>query len=307
MKVVVIVKEDLDARMQSVLDELCETFHLIHTPEEAVTHIFMDLPDLILIDCAWIAAGSTSLIEDFRSNTVYGYLPIVMLLTPTELADISWPQTPVDDFILTTDPPELIRARLSFIQTRSHHELDTNPLTRLPGNETIMRQIQHLFDARQEIAIAWADIDNFKPFNDRYGFSRGDEVLLATSRIITNAVRELHQEPCFVGHIGGDDFVFICSIESVRALCEEIIERFDMVVRNFYNDDDLARGGIISQDRTGAERNFPVMSISLAVVMNQGGNYRHYGEASQEATEIKYHIKNLEGSNYMINRRNGRT
>ena len=178
-----------------------------------------------------------------------------------------------------------------------------NPLTRLPGNESIIRCIQDKLDAADEIAITWVDIDNFKPFNDRYGFSRGDEVLIATGRIITNALKELRDEKTFVGHVGGDDFVFICPENYIRSLCEEVISRFDMVIKNFYNDDDLDQGGIISTGRNGVVRKYPMMSISLAVVLNVDGHYTHYGQASQDATDIKKHIKELEGSNYMIDRR----
>jgi GGDEF domain-containing protein len=160
-----------------------------------------------------------------------------------------------------------------------------------------------MFDGGENIAITWVDIDNFKPFNDHYGFSRGDEVLIATGRIITNAVSELKDEKTFVGHVGGDDFVFICQENYIRSLCEEVISRFDMVIKNFYNDEDLDQGGIISTGRDGVVRKHPIISISLAVVLNIEGHYIHYGQASQDATDIKKHIKELEGSNYMIDRR----
>jgi len=160
-----------------------------------------------------------------------------------------------------------------------------------------------MLDQQQEIAIAWLDLDNFKPYNDYYGFARGDEVLLATARIITTAIKELKIQQSFLGHIGGDDFVVICPMNATKPLCEEIIALFDMVIRNFYNDDDLFQGHIVSRDRSGKTTMFPVMTVSIAAVLNRGGKYKHYGEASRDATEIKEHIKSLPGSNYMIDRR----
>lgn len=303
MKAVVIVKDQLDERISSLIHEQFDSLQLIESNEDVVSLIYMDPPDIILIERSYLLDHDGSIVQEFRSNTIYGHLPIVAIFTEDDLTDISWDDVPLEDFIISTDSELAIKKRIQFIAQRAGREQDTNPLTRLPGNESIIRHIQQMFDAGSEIAIAWVDIDNFKPYNDRYGFSRGDEVLLATARIITNAVKEIKQNDTFVGHVGGDDFVFISPISGIRPLCEEIISRFDMVIRNFYNDDDLEAGGIISTARSGETRKFPVMSISIAVVMNEEKRYKHYGHASQEATEIKHYVKSIEGSNYMIDRR----
>ena len=303
MKAVVIVKDQLDEPISSLLHEEFDSLQLIKSNEDIVSLIYMEPPDIILIDRSYLVEHDGSIVNEFRSNTIYGHLPIVAIYTEDDLSDISWDDFPLEDFIISTDSESVIKKRLQFISQRSRREQDTNPLTRLPGNESIIRHIQQMFDDGSEIAIAWVDIDNFKPYNDRYGFSRGDEVLLATARIITNAVKEIKQDNTFVGHVGGDDFLFICPILRIRPLCEEIISRFDMVIRNFYNDDDLELGGIISTARNGETRKFPVMSISIAVIMNEEKRYKHYGQASQEATEIKRYVKGIEGSNYMIDRR----
>jgi GGDEF domain-containing protein len=128
-------------------------------------------------------------------------------------------------------------------------------------------------------------------------------VILATARVLTNVIREFSNEDTFVGHVGGDDFVFICPMASVRKICEEIISRFDMVIRNFYNEEDLEQKGIVSKTRNGETQTFPIITVSIAVVMNEQGRHKHYGEASQIATEVKNHVKGLDGSNYMIDRR----
>jgi diguanylate cyclase (GGDEF)-like protein len=304
VKAVVIVKDHFDERMSSVVSNVFDSLQIIRSDEDVVSLIYMDPPDIILIDRTYLLEHDSSIVQEFRSNTIYGHLPIVAIYNEEDLSSsISLQDIPLDDFIISTHNELVIEQRLRFISLRARRELDTNPLTRLPGNESIIRYIQQMFDAGIEVAISWADIDNFKPYNDRYGFSRGDEVLLATARIITNAVKEIKREDTFVGHVGGDDFVFICPISNIRSLCEEIISRFDMVIRNFYNDEDLEQGGIISKDRSGETKKFPVMSISLAVIMNEEKRYKHYGHASQEATEIKRYVKGIDGSNYMIDRR----
>lgn len=301
MKAVVVGKNKLGKKLTAAFDTVCDTVYHLTNANDAIALIYTDPPDVIIVDKGFILEGTS--IQEFRSNTLYGHLPIIAILDPADLPDINWQEIPIDDFILSTDSRESIGARLPFIINRAIKELDTNPLTRLPGNESIMRHIQRMLDQQQEVAIAWLDLDNFKPYNDYYGFSRGDEVLLATARIVTNAIKEIKVEQSFLGHVGGDDFVFICAISSIKVLCEEIIALFDMVIRNFYNDDDLFQGHIVSRDRNGKTTMFPIMTVSIAVILNKNGKYQHYGEASRDASEIKSYIKSLQGSNYMIDRR----
>lgn len=303
MRAVLIVEKTAEPHFIDLMGSMFDSFQVFTEDQDIISLIYMDPPDLILVEGRYLSSRGTRIVREFRSNTIFGHVPVVALLDKDLLENVSWQDNPIDDYVLTDDLDILIRRRLEFISKRAVRELDMNPLTRLPGNESIIRYIQGMFDAGENIAITWVDIDNFKPFNDRYGFSRGDEVLVATGRIITNAMKELKDEKTFLGHIGGDDFVYICPEKYIRPLCEEVISRFDMVIRNFYNDDDLDTGGIISTGRDGTTRKFPIMSISLAVVVNEDGHYTHYGQASQDATDIKKYIKEMEGSNYMIDRR----
>jgi diguanylate cyclase (GGDEF)-like protein len=300
---IIIVKESLDEYLSSIISSISDFIQVIRSDKDIASLIYMDPPDLILVDRTYLDEHDSRIIEEFRSNTIYGHLPIVAVYRKEDLEKASAVDIPIDDFIILDNSPLEIKRRIEFVSKRAVREMDTNPLTRMPGNESIIRYIQKMFDQGKEIAVAWVDLDNFKPYNDRYGFSSGDEVILATARILTNAIKEINHEDTFVGHVGGDDFVFICPITDVRTLSEEIISRFDMVIRNFYSDEDLEQNGIVSISRNGETKKFPVMTISVAVVMNEHGQYKHYGEASQGATEIKSYIKGLEGSNYMIDRR----
>jgi diguanylate cyclase (GGDEF)-like protein len=303
VKTVVIVREHMDDTLSSVASGLSGSVKVISAGEDVLSLIYMDPPDLILMDRSFLIGGDTRVINELRSNTIFGHLPIVAVYRKEDLEDRASIELPVDDFVVLDNPELEIRRRIEFISGRAVREMDSNPLTRLPGNESIIRFIQKMFDSEKQVAVGWIDLDNFKPYNDRYGFSSGDEVLLATARILTNAVRDIRNEDTFVGHVGGDDFVFVCPVKHARKLCEEIIDNFNMVIRNFYAEEDLDQGGIISTARTGETRKFSVMTISIAVVTNEKNHYKHYGEASQEATDIKKYLKGLEGSNYMINRR----
>ncbi|MEA2101340.1 MAG: diguanylate cyclase [Thermodesulfobacteriota bacterium] len=303
MKAIICSRQRPGENILSALEGQFEDIHVINTDRDAISAIYMDPPDLILIEKALSLETNNGVIRELKGSSIYAHLPLVLILNKDDMDKIQWDTLLADDFIFVSDNAALIRARIAFIIARTCRKMDTNPLTKLPGNESIMRVIQKMFDERRQIAIAWVDLDSFKPFNDFYGFSRGDEILLATARIITNAVKEIGEDTGFVGHIGGDDFVFICPLRLVRRLCEEIIMRFDMVVRNFYNDEDLKEGHIISKDRSGNSSPFDIMTLSIAVVENINGQYRHYGEVSRDATEIKKYVKTLKGSNFMINRR----
>lgn len=175
--------------------------------------ISMDPPDIILVDRTCLKEEKSRIIEEFRNSTLYGHLPIVAVYSEKDIEDPAALEIPIDDFIVLGSSELQIRRRIEFIAGRSVREKDINPLTKLPGNESIIRCVQRMFDENSEIAIAWVDLDNFKPYNERYGFSSGDEVLLAAARIITNAVRGAGHENIFVGHIGGDDFLFSAPLQ----------------------------------------------------------------------------------------------
>jgi len=303
VRAVFIVQESADNHFSELIDSMFDSFQVMTGNQDVISMIYMDPPDLILIDGGYLLSKGGGIVREFRSNTIFGHVPIVAFLGKSELEAAPWLDIPIDDYLDTDEGDLSIKRRIQFIFKRAIREVDMNPLTRLPGNESIIRYIQGMFDAGEEIAIAWVDIDNFKPFNDRYGYSRGDEVIIATGRIIANALKEINEEKTFVGHIGGDDFVFICPGDRVRSLCEEMISRFDMVIRNFYDDEDLDQGVIVSSERDGKVREYSVMTISIAVIHNEGAHYTHYGQASQDATDIKKYLKGLEGSNYMIDRR----
>jgi diguanylate cyclase (GGDEF)-like protein len=303
VKTAIMVKESLDEHLSPIISSVFDSVQVIHSDEDFLSLISMDPPDIILVDRTCLKEEKSRIIEEFRNSTLYGHLPIVAVYSEKDIEDPAALEIPIDDFIVLGSSELQIRRRIEFIAGRSVREKDINPLTKLPGNESIIRCVQRMFDENSEIAIAWVDLDNFKPYNERYGFSSGDEVLLAAARIITNAVRGAGHENIFVGHIGGDDFLFLCPVAGVGTICEEVISRFDTAIRNFYNEEDLEQGGIVSKARNGEIRKFPVITISIAVVINERKRYRHYGQAFQDAKEIMSYVKGLEGSNYMIDRR----
>ena len=191
-------------------------------------------------------------------------------------------------------------ARLKVMEQMS---LDASPLTRLPGNIAIERVVSRRLADGKPFAVYYADLDNFKAYNDHYGYIKASEVIKITAEVIHQAVRKIADSEAFVGHVGGDDFVIIADSEPAESLCKQIIADFEAEIVNHYSAEDLARGAIEGLDRYGVERVFPIMTISIAVVLCSSGEFSTTTEIAKAAAQIKDHVKGFPGSNYLINRR----
>lgn len=178
--------------------------------------------------------------------------------------------------------------------------LDASPLTRLPGNIAIERSINRRLRERSPFAMCYLDLDNFKSYNDRYGYIKSSEILRETGELIHNAVKRLNDPEAFVGHIGGDDFVVIVSSQLAKSACQTIIQEFDAMIPFFYSDEDRAAGSFEGIDRYGVPRVFPIISISIAVLVCEPGDYATAAEIATAAAQVKDHVKESSGSNYII-------
>lgn len=270
------------------------------SPIHAIDTIYSEPPDLVVIDHSLGADGGGELCRRIKSDTVFGHLPIILLLdTTSHSTEINWEKTPVDDYLRKPLDPKEIQSRISLAFARATRVGDANPLTRLPGNHSIMKEIQGQIDSGLPFTIAYADLDHFKSYNDKYGFMRGDEILKMTARLLTNAMRKVDSPEAFVGHVGGDDFVFIVSPDQLDGACTEVIRNFDLIIGNFYDEEDRIRGYIDSTNRKGEDERFPIISLSIAVVTNEYRPITHIGEVSAIAAEVKKRVKSMEGSKYL--------
>ncbi len=181
--------------------------------------------------------------------------------------------------------------------------LDASPLTRLPGNIAIEQMIERKLEEGKPFAVCYADLDNFKAYNDRYGYIKGSEMIKTTGEIIYDTVSALDSQDAFVGHVGGDDFVMAVLPEKAAQVCESVIDKFDRTIPAFYSPEDRAAGAIEGADRYGVHRRFPLMTISIAVVICQKGAYDSAVSIAKAAAEMKDNLKGKAGSNYSFNRR----
>ena len=181
--------------------------------------------------------------------------------------------------------------------------LDASPLTRLPGNIAIERSLNRRLKGGEPFALCYLDLDNFKSYNDRYGYVRASDIIKMTGEIIYNAVKEHGDRNDFVGHIGGDDFIMIIGSEKITTICDTVIHDFTQGIKGYYSEEDLATGSISGVDRYGVPRDFPIMTISIAALDCRKGDYASAADIARAAAEIKDQVKVAPGSNYFIHRR----
>lgn len=181
--------------------------------------------------------------------------------------------------------------------------LDANPLTKLPGSIAIENIIKKRLETGSPMAFCFVDIDSFKSFNDRYGYVRGNELLKFTAKTIEAKVAEHGGEGDVVGHIGGDDFVFVTPLERFEKTCADIIEEFDKTIPDFYDPEERDKGYITGVTRQGEEVSFPILTLSIVVVTNQKREIESHIQVGEIAAELKSYAKSLRGSVSVVDRR----
>lgn len=266
-------------------------------------------PDLVLLDINMPDINGHVVRQRLKEVPSTRNVPIVMFSSSDQLSDkLQSLRTGADDYITKdVDHQELI-VRLEALIRRYKDSIGANPLTKLPGNYAIEDDITHRIELNLEektpFAVCYADLDNFKAYNDKYGFAKGDEAIKKTAQVILDAVGRLGVKDDFVGHIGGDDFVFVLSqYESIENICKEIVTELDKYYPTLYDADDRSNGYIITKNRKDEMDRFPLMSISIAVVSNENRTLTSVGQIAQIASEVKKLLKSKTGSNYWIDRR----
>ena len=267
--------------------------------EEALKKIEREEPDLVLLDVVLPKMNGLEICRKLREDIVLSHIPIIMLTGKGNLSDmVAGIEAGADDYIVKPfDPAELI-ARTRMVLRRTHRGLDANPLTRLPGNVSIAREIENRLKRREGFSLLYLDLDNFKAFNDHYGYGRGDEVIKLTAATIIKAVKEWGNDDDFIGHIGGDDFAVMTTPGKEDSICREIIHGFDGRITQLYDAEDRKRGYINSRRKQG-ER-FGIMTASIGVVTNLPPEITHSAEVAQMGAELKERAKAIKGSSYII-------
>ena len=272
--------------------------------EEGLKAIHTRAPDLVLLDYKMPRMTGLQVCAVVKKDILLRHLPVIMVTGKGEISDkIDGIDAGADDYIVKPFEPKELLARIRMIIRRSVRDLEANPLTRLPGNVSILNELSQRLASRELFAVCYVDLDKFKAYNDTYGFEHGDEVIKETARILILSVQECGDPSDFVGHIGGDDYVVVTSIERYEPICKKVIAEFDARVPSFYNEADRNRGYIVANDRQGIQRQIPLLSISIGVVTNQHRKIDHVAQVGEIGAELKSYAKSLEKSNYVVDQR----
>ena len=178
-----------------------------------------------------------------------------------------------------------------------------SPLTGLPGNIQIHSELKKRIAKNEKFSVLYLDLDNFKAYNDVYGFLKGDNIIKYTADIIKSVIQEENSEQAFIGHIGGDDFVLVVKGDNIENLCQTIIATFDSRVEDFFNEEDIEKGYIEVENRKGIIEQFPLTSISIGVVICEPGRFQNILEIGEVGAQMKHIAKTGMGSSYAIDRR----
>lgn len=307
MKRELILTVDDDPDILDVLKlTLSENYDVIQAGngKEALQVIEKQIPDLIICDYMMPQMNGRELCKTLKKDLLLQHIPIIMLTGKGEVKDrVSGIEAGVDDYMVKPFAPDELLARMKMILRRTIRNLDANPLTHLPGNSTIMEEFQRRITGGGPFAVGYADLDKFKAYNDTYGFEKGDVVIRELARILIKHVYENSQENNFVGHIGGDDFVFITNDATIDTVCDSIIKDFDSSVPAFYNEQDRQAGFITAQDRQGNQQKFGLLSVSIGIVSNANQKITHVAQIAEIGAELKKFAKTFGHSVHVRDKR----
>jgi len=291
-------------------------FHLepMYRRYDTVFHHFTDFESLITI-CrrheidAIIIGGQGEFTEEIelvraiKQNVFLWIIPVVLYHPrPDDTTVLAAYENGAEEFIYGDWKDKLVSVRIRRLLERSYRDLSINPSSHLPGPSIIETEIRRQIAKQMEFAVCYADLDNFKAYNDYYGYHRGDKVIRLTAKVVKDTVLDLCRGG-FVGHVAGDDFIFVIPADQVDQICGNIIRTFDSLIPYRYEPEDREKGCITTKNRQGMLEMFPILTISIAVVVNNNGKFEHVGELSKMLADLKTVTKRRKGSNYMIERR----
>ncbi len=275
-------------------------------PDEVESIVLRGHPCLLFVEGNGARNEGVGLVRRLKSDAFTAIVPVTALAADHHPEQVqAWFSAGADEVISSLFSPAEQRSRLDAMLVRTERDVSVHPSTRLPGTTEIEREIRRRLESDSEFAVCYADLDHFKEFNDRYSYYDGDRVIYLLSRILHDVVKGLLGAKGFVGHIGGDDFIFVVPATEISAVCGEILDVFDTLIPLQYNDQDRRAGYFFGKDRRGQLHRVPLMTLSIGIVTNRHRKFAHPAQVSELATEMKSYAKTLPGSVFVVDRRQG--
>ncbi len=268
------------------------TVQLASDGEQALATALETRPALIVLDVMMPKLDGLEVCRRLRADPRTAQTPVIILTAKSLTVDkVVGFTAGADDYVLKPFDPQELVARVRTTLRRAAELRATSPLTGLPGNHRISAELARRLAAGTPLAVIYADLNDFKAYNDHYGFLRGDDVIVMTADVLSAAVRDHASPDAFLGHIGGDDFLVVCHPEEVAAVCAASIEAFDRRLPAHYDAADLDRGYLEVADRRGEVRRFPPVTLALGVATNERRDYDDHRQLVEVATEMKRYVK----------------
>jgi diguanylate cyclase (GGDEF)-like protein len=305
---VLIADDDEDIRAFLDITLGLAGFEVVHARDgvEALELVHSHSPDVVILDVMMPRMDGLEALRRLRHDARTSHIPVLMLTAKVQRQDaIEGLDSGADDYVTKPFDADELLARIRSALRRAEQQRTRNPLTGLPGNESILNDLSERISQSEPFALLYVDLDQFKPFNDHYGFLRGDEALRALADLLRQLGSELDDPTAFVGHVGGDDFVVIVDPDTAETLAVKICDRFDDLAPMFYDEEDAQAGSIEVADRRGVAQRFGLLSLSIGIASSSLRDFAHQGEAVAAATEMKRYAKSRAqgGSNYAFDRR----
>ncbi|NLG84628.1 MAG: response regulator [Firmicutes bacterium] len=271
---------------------------------EALAKIKNSKPDLILLDLTLPVKDGFEVCYELRRDVETRDLPVILLLSkgqdPEQVRSMG---LRVDDFLVKPFTPRDVLAKVNTLMARARYLKEANPLTGWPGRQLVYNQVARLLEEKRQFDLLFIDLDDFRIYNQVYGFAKGNEVIKIVAHTIRNAVADLAELDYYLGHAGGDDFLVLLPPQTGEKVGRTIVERFDAGIREMYTPEDRERGGIVAQNRQGINKQWPIMTISVALVSNEHREFHDPLELDTVGTELLRYAKSMPGSNYVWDRR----
>ena len=280
-------------------------YRFISVPENELETALKNIPSLIMVNEDTLSTqNALEICTKIKQDEDNSITPIIVISSNNErkhriellkLGIIHYIKHPINEEYLYYTIQNILN--LIYINRR------VSPLTGLPGNVQIHAELKKRISNKEEFSVLYLDLDNFKAYNDVYGFLKGDEIIKFTANTIIKCIHSHITEGAFVGHIGGDDFVAIISSLNCEEICESIIANFDAEVSKFFTEEDSEKGYIEVANRRGVIEQFPLTSISIGVVVADKGRFANMLEIGEVGAQVKHMAKSIMGSSYAVDRR----
>lgn len=279
-------------------------YKFISVKSEQIDVALRNIPTIIIINEDAIDVDTVELCKKIRNDDDNSITPVIVVSSNSDKEHrIEILKESVEYYIKKPVNAQYLYYTIKNLGRLLSINRRISPLTGLPGNVQIHAELKKRISNRENFSVLYLDLDNFKAYNDVYGFLKGDEIIKYTADTIVRCVHNYIQEGAFVGHIGGDDFIAIVPILNCDEICKNIIASFDAHVTKFFTEEDVEKGYIEVANRKGIIEQFPLTSISIGVVEADVGRFANMLEIGEVGAQVKHNAKSVMGSSYFIDRR----